>query len=130
MYGRTSPFTPYQQLLCVLPPKSSNLIPSPLNQLLTNDNSLIKQFCPDTFEIDISGKRREWQGIVILPIIDTEIMRKAYFEKIGEVEKRDLKRNFIGRSSVYIYSPTSKGLFKSFYGNIKDNYVNTFAIDL
>jgi len=130
VYGRTVPFPPYQQLLCVLPPRSSELIPEPLNRLLTDKNSPIKPFCPDTFDVDLSGKRREWQGIVILPVMDIEVMRKTYFDNIGDVEQRDLKRNFIGRSYVYMYSPTSKGLFKSFYGDIQETYVNTFAIDL
>lgn len=130
VYGRTVPFPPYQQLLSVLPPKSANLIPAPLNRLLTDENSPIKQFCPDTFEVDLSGKRREWQGIVILPIIDIEIMRKAYFEKIGNVDQRELKRNFTGRSYVYVYSPIPKGIFKSYYGDIQRTYVNTIAIDL
>jgi len=129
-YGRTIPFLPYQLLLSVLPPKSSNLIPEPLNLLLTDDNSPLKPFCPDIFDVDLAGKRKEWEGIVILPIMDTEIMRTSYFEKIGDVDQRDLKRNVTGRSYVYMYTPTSKGMFKSYYGDIQETYVNVFAIDL
>lgn len=129
-YGRTIPFPPFQQLLSVLPPKSANLIPEPLNLLLTDNRSPIKPFCPDEFNVDLSGKRKEWEGIVILPVMDIEVMRTAYFEKIGLVNQRELTRNISGRSYVYLYTPNSKGIFKSFYGDIPENYVNTFAIDL
>lgn len=129
-YSKTIPFPPFQQLLSVLPPNSSNLIPEPLNYLLTDNNSPIKIFCPNEFVVDLSGKKKEWEGIVILPVMDTEIMRSAYFEKIGLVDQKELKRNIAVKSYVYKYTPNSRGIFKSFYGDIQDIYVNTFAIDL
>ena len=130
VYGRTIPFPPYQQLLSVLPPKSANLIPSPLNSLLTDSNSPLRPFCPDEFEVDLSGKRKEWEGIVILPMMDSTIMRKSYFEKIGLLDKKDLNRNSTGRTYVYMHTNTSRGIFKSYYGDIQDCYVNTISIDL
>ena len=65
-YGRTTPTTPFQQLLCVLPPASADLIPEPLCNLLTDTGSPLREYCPVDFEIDLAGKRREWEGIVIL----------------------------------------------------------------
>ena len=90
-YPHTTPSTPYQQLLCVLPPKSAKLIPEPLCNLLTNNNSPLKHFCPDVFEIDLAGKRKEWEGIVLLPNVDFELVQKAYLELLPKLEKFDFK---------------------------------------
>lgn len=130
IYGKTTPATPFQQLLCVLPPKSANLIPYPLNTLLTNENSPLKAICPDNFEIDLSGKRKEWEGIVILPMVDFLVVKEAYNTKINEVNQVDIKRNIFGKTFVYIYTSNSSSIFKSYYGDIEKCKVNTVMIDL
>ena len=129
-YKLTTPTTPFQQLLCVLPPKSSNLIPSPLNTLLTNSESPLKKHCPDTFEIDISGKRKEWEGIVILPMVEFELVKSTYMQYINQVSPNDLKRNTLGRSFVYEYSKDFSYVFNSFYGDILKCSVKSHSIDL
>jgi 5'-3' exoribonuclease 1 len=129
-YKFTTPTTPFQQLLCVLPPKSSNLIPAPLNTLLTNSESPLKKHCPDTFEIDISGKRKEWEGIVILPMVEFELVKSTYMQYIGQVLPNDLKRNTLGRSFVYEYSKDFTYVFTSFYGDILKCSVKSHSIDL
>lgn len=129
-YGRTIPSTPFQQLLCVLPPKSAYLIPEPLCQLLTDENSLLKEYCPEDFDIDISGKRKEWEGIVILPMVDFKLVRECYLKILDKVDKQDLKRNVMVRSVAYEYIPTLTGFFHSYYGNIERCCVRTVMIDL
>lgn len=129
-YEETRPYLPYQQLLSVLPPKSANLIPKPLNRLLLDNNSPLKVFCPDIFNIDLSGKKNDWEGIVILPILNIEIMKKAYFDKIERVDRKELIRNVIGRTNVYTFTQNSNGVFRSYYGDIQDCYVNVNQIDL
>jgi 5'-3' exonuclease len=124
IYRKTEPTTPFQQLMCVLPPKSANLIPHPLNNLLTEKNSPIKKFYPENFEIDLSGKRKEWEGIVLLPMVDVNIIKKYYSKHIDEVQKKDLNRNVIGYS--FIYQKTNYNYtFKSFYGDIPNCNVKT-----
>jgi len=130
-YPKTVSSTPFQQLLCVLPPRSANLIPSPLCDLLTDDNSPIKQFCPDDFKVDLSGKRREWEGIVILPIVNFDLVRQCYLELVDKIDPRDMKRNMLGKSFVYRYLPdVSPKEIKSYYGDIKECYVRTVLLDL
>jgi len=127
---KTQPTTPFQQLLSVLPPKSSGLIPVPLSQLLTDSVSGIKKFCPSNFDIDISGKRKEWEGIVLLPMVDFEVIRKEYFKHIDKVSRWDLNRNILGKSFVYTYTPNRSFVFRSYYGNIEDCRVTSRPIDI
>jgi 5'-3' exoribonuclease 1 len=128
---RTSePTTPFQQLLSVLPPKSSSLIPIPLSQLLTSCESKIKKFCPDKFEVDLSGKRKEWEGIVLLPMVDFTVIREEYFKHIDKVSIEDLDRNILGSSYIYKKSLNYSMAFKSIYGNITNCMVYPKIIDL
>ena len=122
------PVSPFEQLLSVLPPSSKKLIPSPLSNLL-EDTSPIKKFYPDEFEIDISGKRREWEGIVLLPMVDLEELHTYYLKYIDGVALRDAKRNVQGKSFIYRKGYKSY-FFKSFYGNIPRCCIKLKDIDL
>lgn len=129
-YGRTIPTTPYQQLLCVLPPKSAKLLPQPLDKLLTNESSPLKEHCPDNFSIDLSGKRKEWEGIVILPMVDFELVRTTYMQYIDQLHHNDKKRNVLGRTFLYDFNKDTDYYFKSYYGDISNCKVKTNIIDL
>jgi 5'-3' exoribonuclease 1 len=129
VYGSTSPTVPFVQLLSVLPPKSNALIPRPLNRLLTDEKSSLAQYCPEDFGIDLSGKRREWEGIVLLPMVDYTVIEKEYFQLVRNVEQREQKRNVLGRSFIYTYSETNSFNFRSYYGDFTCK-VRTRAIDL
>jgi 5'-3' exoribonuclease 1 len=124
------PTTPFQQLLSVLPPKSSALIPVPLSQLLTDSSSGIKKFCPSKFDVDISGKRKEWEGIVLLPMVDFSVIRDEYFKHIDKVDKSDLSRNILGDSFIYKYTPEITEKFKSYYGDIPECKVEAVTIQI
>lgn len=128
--GRTVPSTPFQQLLCVLPPKSAPLLPKPLDKLISSKTSPLKMYCPDEFTIDLSGKRKEWEGVVILPVVEFQDVVKACEEKLQEVDERDLARNSHTQSTVYNYDPDSPVCFCSKYGTINNCRVRTMCIDL
>jgi 5'-3' exonuclease len=129
-YGRTIPTTPYQQLLCVLPPKSATLLPRPLDTLLTSESSPLKEHCPEEFTIDLAGKRKEWEGIVILPMVDFELVRNNYMQHIDKLNIVDKKRNMLGRTFLYHFSKETKYEFRSYYGDISECKVTTSIIDL
>lgn len=126
----TEPTKPFQQLLSVLPPKSFRLIPIPICQLLTSSTSPVKKFCPDKFEVDISGKRREWEGIVLLPMVDFDVIEKEYTKHIDKVDKSDLVRNKLGKSFIYKYDNSNQFLLRSYYGNIDNCCVAIEMIDI
>lgn len=126
-FNINSPTLPFVQLLSVLPPKSANLLPSPLSTLLTDHNSPLRKFCPEEFDIDLSGKRQEWEGIALLPMIDREYIEDIYQKKETEVPMIDKKRNIFGKNFLYRKSGDSY-LFKSFYGDFISR-VETSIID-
>merc|ERR1712137_856476 len=63
------PFLPFEQLMAVFPPASSHALPRSLAALM-NEDSVIGEFYPSTFDLDLNGKKRLWQAVVLLPFID------------------------------------------------------------
>lgn len=80
-YGRTVPYDSLYQLLVVLPPKSMNLLPKPLNTLYKEFPDLF----PNTVDVDKGGKRHEYEGEVLIKPIESSDLLHAY---------KDLLRNY------------------------------------
>lgn len=112
------PLTSIEQLMCVLPKCSQHLLPKPY------DTQLIKQFpqyYPTEIKVDCTGKRREWEGIVIVSMVDTDKIRE-YNESNKNEEIERLEKE--GKDFVYNYVENKQGrTFKSYYGDLIDSKV-------
>ena len=67
-------YTPIQQLLIVLPPKSKYLLPEHVQELYTDIR--FAHLFPLEFQLDKIHKTREWQCYPILPEIEEEIFKE------------------------------------------------------
>jgi hypothetical protein len=76
-FSRGRPFKPFEQLLAVLPSASCSLLPPAFQWLMTDSNSPILDFYPEKFDIDMEGKRAEWEGVVKVPFISEERLLAA-----------------------------------------------------
>ena len=126
---------PFVQLLSVIPPKSANLLPYPLNMLLTESDSVLKPYLPDLKDIviDSSGVKNLWEAKTILPVIDIELVKKAYADVIDRVDKNELKRNLAIFPLSYKYNGNGierDRIFRSPFGDIINYKLSTKIIDL
>jgi len=87
-FNKGRPFEPIIQLLAVLPPKSSCLLPESLADLMVKEDSPISDFYPENFQIDMNGKKNIWEGIVLLPFIEQDKL-------LEEVKKNKTKSKFL-----------------------------------
>ena len=71
---------PIEQLLLVLPPQSSYLLPKSVRFLVHNEKSPIYHLFPTDFEQDFINKHKYWMAIPLLPHIELNLVRKT-FEK-------------------------------------------------
>ncbi|MCI04162.1 5'-3' exoribonuclease [Trifolium medium] len=67
------PFLPFDQLLSVLPQRSSYALPKAYAQLMLDEQSKIFDLFPQNFEIDIEGKRFMWQ-VISLKLCSTDAL--------------------------------------------------------
>jgi 5'-3' exonuclease len=111
------PYPPLLQLLSVLPPKSRNLLPMALSDVMTSHR--LQTSYPDTFEVDMDGKKNDWEGVVKLPPLDYTQLEHEYQNAIHMVSEQDKRRNIVGKSFLYTYAQDPY-LFKSYYGDIVD----------
>ena len=124
------PILPYMQLLCVIAPRSYQLLPEPLDKLISSESSPLKEYMPDEIVVDTAGKRQEWEGIVVLPHIDISLVKKYYDKYIVEVGERDKYRNCQKSTIKICYVEKINYNYKSFYGDIENCNAKTDKIEL
>jgi hypothetical protein len=124
-YEESFPTLPFIQLLSVLPPKSSNLLPPPLDDLLKSKE--MAKYCPTEFPIDMSGCKNTWEATVILPMIKYTDVERLYFKYEDKLSQQDKRRNISNKT--YVYRKSSSYTFHSFYGDFVCN-VTTINIDI
>jgi 5'-3' exoribonuclease 1 len=104
-----SPFPSLAQLLSVLPPQSSDLLPKALAELMLHPASPIFPYYPPDFTVDPNGKRQSWEAIVQIPFIEADLLLDTV-QKIIDADSagKDLltnaerRRNAKGQSHVFV----------------------------
>jgi 5'-3' exonuclease len=56
----------------------------------------------------LSGKRYEYQGVVLLPFLDVKVIMNLYKKHYDNVGVVDKKRNYFGKTFVYKYTTTAR----------------------
>ena len=120
-----TPLSAFEQLITVLPPESASLIPNALSPILSYDHPILGEFFPRELVIDLGGKRREWEGIVLLPKIDSKLFKKEYEKLRSEVPESEARRNRRGKNFLYRYYDESR-YQKSYWGEAHFNCNRSF----
>ncbi|KAJ1505520.1 5'-3' exoribonuclease 2 [Coelomomyces lativittatus] len=97
-----APFRPFDQLMAVFPPASRQHIPSVFHSLMTSVDSEIIDFYPETFDVDLNGKKYAWQGVVLLPFIDETRLLNALNTKYPLLTPEESKLNNHGHDVLMI----------------------------
>lgn len=123
---KTDSIEPYEQLLCVLPPKSIRNIPRELHEIVKSP--VMKEFYPKDFDIDVEGKARDWQGVALLPFLDYTILHTEYMkDKYKKV--RTQARNKEKIKKEYVYDDSVRYDYNNHYGNIQDCHIRTREVE-
>jgi 5'-3' exonuclease len=125
-FEKGSPVVPFQQLLSILSPYSSSLLPQHYAVLLTDKKSplILAGFVPKNFEIDYEGVDKEHKGVALLPFVDEKLVHKVY-ENALKSDKFWYHRNTPGKYAEFEYlGGTENSIFlvdfSSKYGNVFD----------
>ncbi|CDI82775.1 5'-3' exonuclease, putative [Eimeria praecox] len=113
------PYSPFMQLLSILPPQSAGLLPPQLGHLLTNPPQELAPFFPKDFKIDMEGVKARvlsavlvacllipltrdvlqvpWGGVTLLPFVDEAVLERTVFPLLEKLPPEVLKRNETGK---------------------------------
>lgn len=107
-----TPFVPFQQLMSVLPPSSSEEagIPASMIELMKQPFSPLIDFYPVDFGLDLNGKRFTWQAVVLLPFIDEPRLVRVLAPLIKRITPFEKIRNRRGTELVFGHK-SDKSLF-------------------
>ncbi|XP_019051943.1 PREDICTED: 5'-3' exoribonuclease 3-like isoform X2 [Nelumbo nucifera] len=104
------PFKPFDQLMGVLPPRSSSALPRAYRELMISEESNIRDFYPQDFEVDTDGKRYMWQGITKLDFINEHRLVKETKKLEEELEAEEAKRNKESIAKLFLRCIADMGL--------------------
>ncbi|PVV00689.1 hypothetical protein BB560_004917 [Smittium megazygosporum] len=102
-----APLKPFEQLMSVLPAASKSNLPEPFANLMEDGNSSILDFYPETFKVDLNGKRYSWQGVALLPFIDEKRLIEALEPLQDQLTESEIARNSLGYSVVRVSAANS-----------------------
>ncbi|GAM83983.1 hypothetical protein ANO11243_019730 [Dothideomycetidae sp. 11243] len=97
------PFRPYQQLMGVLPDRSKKIVPQIYHELMTNPDSPIIDFYPRDFDLDMNGKKQDWEAVVQIPFIEEKRLLAAMAPKDALLSPDEKARNDFGVSLKFTY---------------------------
>jgi len=90
-----SPYTPFQQLMLILPPQLNFLVPSQLRPIMKDDNLLCTQFYPIDFRIDVTIGQKTIYSEAILPEIDEDLLMETVKKYEKKLSAKEIERNTI-----------------------------------
>ncbi|KAI0454522.1 exoribonuclease 1 [Xylaria acuta] len=99
------PFRPFEQLMGVLPDRSKKIVPSVYHGLMTDTKSPIIDFYPRDFELDMNGKKMEWEAVVKIPFIEEDRLLSAMAPCNEILSPEEKARNDFGVSLKFTYDP-------------------------
>lgn len=70
---------------------------------MTNEDSPIIDFYPESFDVDMNGKRMVWQGVALLPFIEEKRLLDAMSLHYPELTPDEQKRNQWGNDVIFVY---------------------------
>ncbi len=95
-----SPYTPFQQLMLILPPQLDKLVPAPLRPIMNDDTLLCTQFYPTDFRLDVASGIKTQYSEAILPEIDEELLVNTVKQMELKLSAQDKDRNIIREKPV------------------------------
>jgi 5'-3' exoribonuclease 2 len=110
-------FKPFEQLMGVLPAASRHAIPEVFHPLMTDKDSEIIDFYPEEFPIDLNGKKFAWQGVALLPWIDSKRLLNAMEKLYPLLPPEEAARNVVGKDVLLVSEA-----HQSLYDDIATNF--------
>jgi len=110
-FEKGKPFSPFEQLLAVLPEASSHALPPSFAKYMKAEGSPISDFYPENFKVDMNGKKMAWMGVALLPFVDETRLKECAGEArkqmtLDERRRDDHGDNLLFTSNSHVLAPS------------------------
>lgn len=113
----------------VLPDRSKKIVPKAYHDLMTSPESPIIDFYPRDFELDMNGKKMEWEAVVKIPFIDERRLLDAIESRQHLLSPEEKERNGFGVSLKFTYSPDVQYVYPSSLPGVFPDVPNCHCIE-
>lgn len=113
----------------VLPDRSKKIVPQAYWDLMTSPESPIVDFYPRDFELDMNGKKMEWEAVVKIPFIDETRLLTALKTKDSHLSPEEKARNDFGVSLKFTYSPEVNFVYPSSLPGVFPDLPNCHCVE-
>jgi 5'-3' exoribonuclease 2 len=93
-FARDEPFTPLQQLLAVLPPRSAHALPAPLRAFMEDPRN--EDMYPRVIQYDPNGKTQRHYWVCLLPFVDAKSLIAKTQHLMPQLTPEERARNALG----------------------------------
>lgn len=98
------PFTQFEQLMSVLPPKSGRIcLPGEFYDMMVDGSSSLSEFYPSKFKQDPNGNKQRWKWVALLPFIDQKVLLEAVTPLEERMDVLSKYRNRLGCDILYAF---------------------------
>ena len=102
VFEKDEPFLPFEQLMLILPPQTSYILPKNIGDLMSNIDEEIIQYYPIDFELDAVLGGKHVYAEPILPVADAEKIVDRIKKEYPKLSDTDKKRNIKGKIKKFI----------------------------
>ena len=102
IFEKDEPFLPFEQLMLILPPQTSYILPKNIGDLMSNIDEEIIQYYPIDFELDAVLGGKHVYAEPILPVADAEKIVDRIKKEYPKLSDTDKKRNVKGKIKKFI----------------------------
>ncbi|CAI6500461.1 AIS_HP2_G0017580.mRNA.1.CDS.1 [Saccharomyces cerevisiae] len=128
-FDLSKPFTPFQQLMAVLPERSKNLIPPAFRPLMYDEQSPIHDFYPAEVQLDKNGKTADWEAVVLISFVDEKRLIEAMQPYLSKLSPEEKTRNQFGKDLIYSFNPQVDVIYKSPLGGIFSDIEHNHCVE-
>ncbi|EDO17798.1 hypothetical protein Kpol_541p40 [Vanderwaltozyma polyspora DSM 70294] len=129
-FDLSNPFTPFEQLMAVLPERSKNLIPPVLRPLMYEEISPILDLYPNEVELDKNGKTADWEAVVLLPFVDENRLIDAMKPHLAKLSPEEKERNQFGKDLTFMFSPQVDEVYKTPLGGLFNDIEHNHCVEI
>ena len=117
--------------MAVFPSQSRKFLPLEWQPLMTEKESPIIDFYPLNFSVDLNGKRYEWQGVALLPLVDEKRLHRTLEPVYDTLTPAEQKRNKRDYDRLYVHATSlCCDYFKELYNKGGDEVTRKNPMDM